>query len=61
MLEKEHQWYYLTYNWKDSGVQYIFSWSISPKVSVIAWLQFELAYFGTVVQHFSHYTWTIRE
>ena len=28
---------------------------ICPKVNVLLWLEFELAYFETVVQHFSHY------
>ena len=27
---------------------------INLKVNVIAWLEFELAYFETAVQHFSH-------
>ena len=26
------------------------------KVNVIAWMEFELAYFETEVEHFSHYT-----
>ena len=29
---------------------------IGPKVNVIAWLEFELAYLEAAVQHFSHYT-----
>ena len=29
---------------------------ISPKVNVIARLEFELAYYVVTVQHFSHYT-----
>ena len=29
--------------------------SISPKVNVIARLEFELAYYDVIVQHFSHY------
>ena len=32
---------------------------ISPKVNVIAWLEFELAYFEAVVKHFNNYiTWS---
>ena len=33
-----------------------FSKGISPKVNVIARLEFELAYFETAIQHLSHYT-----
>ena len=29
---------------------------INPKVNVIAWLEFELAYFEAAIQHVSHYT-----
>ena len=28
---------------------------ISPKINVIAWLAFELAYYDFAVQHVSHY------
>ena len=31
---------------------------ICPKVNVIAWLEFELAYYDSAVQHFNHYTRT---
>ena len=37
----------------DKGV-YIFD--IRSKVNIIAWLEFELAYFETAVEHFSHYS-----
>ena len=37
-----------------------FSKGISPKVSVIARLGFELAYYDIAVQHVNHYaTWTL--
>ena len=39
----------------DKGV-YAFPKSINPKVNVIAWLEFELAYYDVTVQHFNHYT-----
>ena len=29
--------------------------AISPKVNVIAWVEFELAYFEATVQHFNYY------
>ena len=36
-----------------------FSKGISPKVNVIMWVEFELAYFEASFQNFSHYTsWT---
>ena len=34
---------------------HIFPKGISPKVNVIAWLEFELVYFEAAVQHFSQY------
>ena len=33
-----------------------FAKRFSAKLNLIAWLEFQLAYFKTVVQHFSHYT-----
>ena len=38
----------------DKGI-HIFPKGICPKVNIIAWLEFKLAYFETTVQHFSHY------
>ena len=35
---------------------YTFSKDICPKVNVIAWLELELNYFETAVQHVSHKT-----
>ena len=35
---------------------YRFSKRICPKVNVIAWLEFELAYYISAVQRFNHYT-----
>ena len=32
------------------------SQSISPKVNIIAWLEFKLAYYDVTVQHINHYT-----
>ena len=32
-----------------------FSKGISPKVNVVAWLEFELAYYDVVVWNVSHY------
>ena len=34
----------------------IFPKGISPKVNVILWLVFELAYHNVTIQHVSHYT-----
>ena len=34
---------------------YIFPKDINPKVDVIAWLGFEIAYFEAAVQHVSNY------
>ena len=34
---------------------YTFPKGISPKVNVIAWLEFELAYYDVKVQHVNHY------
>ena len=38
----------------DKGV-HTFPKDISPKMNVIAWLEFELIYFEVAVQHFNHY------
>ena len=38
----------------DKGVHAIPK-GISPRVNVMIWLDFELAYFKATVQHFSHY------
>ena len=45
ILVEKQQWYYLTYNWRYKGVHTILK-SISPKVNVVARLEFELTYFG---------------
>ena len=37
------------------GTPYIFPKEISSKVNIIAWLEFELAYYDVVVQHVNHY------
>ena len=52
-LVEEYLWHYLTPSWE--GV-HAFPMSICPKVNVIARLEFELAYFKSAVQYFSHYT-----
>ena len=44
------QWYYLTHSWEDKRV-HTFRKSISPKVNVIEWLKFELAYYDVTVQY----------
>ena len=44
---EEQSWYYLTYSWRNRGV-HAFPKSIGPKVSEIAWLEFELTHFSPV-------------
>ena len=46
--------YYLTHSWEDKGV-HIFPKGICPEVNVIARLEFELAYYDSVVHRFNHY------
>ena len=48
-------WYYLTYSWRNKGGFISFPRSMSLKLSVIMWLEFELTYYDVAVQHFSHY------
>ena len=47
--------YYLNHSWEDKGI-YTFPNGICPKVNVKARLEFELAYYGSAVQRFNHYT-----
>ena len=54
-LLEEYQWFYLTHKSEDIGV-YTFPKGICPKVNVIAWLKFELAYYDSAVKCFNHYT-----
>ena len=42
--------YYLTRCWKNEGVHTF------PEVNLIAQQEFELAYYDSAVQHFTHYT-----
>ena len=46
---------YLTHYWEDKGV-HTFPKGICPKVNVIARLEYELAYYDSVVHRFNHYT-----
>ena len=55
ILPEEKQWYYLTHSWEDKGV-HTFPEGICPKVNVIAWLEYELAYYDSAVHRFNHYT-----
>ena len=55
ILQEEHLWYYLTYSWKDKGV-HTFPKGISPKVNVVAQLEFELANYDSAVHRLNHYT-----
>ena len=52
LVEKQY-YYYLIHGWEDNGVL-TFLKGISPKLNVIAWLQFERTYFEMSVQYFSH-------
>ena len=60
ILLQERQGYYSTHSWEDEGV-YAFPKVINPKVNVIAWLEFELAYYYIVVQHFSNTSGTLQK
>ena len=54
MLIEEHQWYYFTQRrWR--GIREIRDKEKSQKVSVIAQLKFEPAYFDAAVYHSSDY------
>ena len=44
-----------THSWEDKGV-HTFPKGICPKENVIARLEFELAYYDSVVHRFNHYT-----
>ena len=48
ILLEEHLWYYLTHSWENMGV-HIFPKGICPKVNVIARLEYELAYYDSIV------------
>ena len=50
LLEEQ---YHLTHSWEDNGVH---TFPICPKVNVIAWLEYELAYHDSAVHRFNHYT-----
>ena len=45
---------FLSHSWGHKRV-HIFPKGINPKVNVIAWLEFELAYYDFAVEHVSHY------
>ena len=51
----ELYWYYLTHSWEDKGV-HAFPKGICSKVYIIAELEFELAFYNSVVHRFNHYT-----
>ena len=55
ILLEEQQSYYLTHSWEDKGV-HTFPKGICPKVNVIVRLEYELAYYGSAVHRFNHYT-----
>ena len=55
ILWEEQWWYYLTHSWEDKGV-HTFPKGICSKVNVIAWLEFELAYYDSAAQRFYNYT-----
>ena len=52
ILGEKQQGYYLSHLWGIKGI-HTFTKGISLKVSIIAWLEFKLAYF--IIQHLSHY------
>ena len=55
ILLEEQYWYYLTHSWEDKGV-HTFPKGICPKMNIIARLEYELAYYDSVVHRFNHYT-----
>ena len=55
ILLDEQLWYYLTHSWENNGVS-TFPKGICPKVNVIAWLEYKLAYYDSAVHRFNHYT-----
>ena len=58
IIEKELQWFYLIPSYGDKGF-HIPPKGITPKVKIIARLEFEIAYFKVAVHHFNRYvTWT---
>ena len=54
-LQVEQSLYNLTHSWEDKGI-HTFPKSICPKVNVIERLEYELAYYDSVVHRFNHYT-----
>ena len=55
ILQEEQYWCYLTHSWEDKRV-HTFPKGICPKVNVIARLEYELAYYDSVVHRFNNYT-----
>ena len=55
ILLEEQYWYYLTHSLEDKGV-HTFPQDISLNVNVIAWLEFELAYYDSTVHRSNYYT-----
>ena len=55
ILVEEQWWYYSTYSWGNKRI-YTFPKGISPRVDIIVWLEFELAYKDVRVLHISHCT-----
>ena len=53
ILPEEQQLYYLTHSWENKGA-HTFPKGICPKVNVIAWLEYELAYYDSAVHRFNH-------
>ena len=53
ILLDEQEWYYSTYSREDRVNT--FPKSISPKVSVLVWVEFNLVYFKAAVQHVNPY------
>ena len=53
-LVEEYQWFYIRYSWVSDKKVHTFPNSISPKVNVIARLEFELRNFESAVQLLRH-------
>ena len=51
---EEQQWFYLIHSWQDKGV-HTFPKVIRPKMNVIAWLEFKLAFYDCGGQRFNYY------
>ena len=55
IVQEERLWCYLTNSWGDKRV-HTFPKGVCPIMNVIAWLEYELAYYDSAIHRFNHYT-----